>query len=199
VEALNPLGPLGPFGPLGALGLETWLAIGSGALALLSFLFNWRVVARQSAREAEHLRAARDADLIAWADDAIEALGDAQELLRERGRTLQAEAFRVGHSKCRTRLTVLLDRGRLFFPGALDEGDARDSAEDSAYRGRPHPALQALFDAYQVLTKTNRDNVEYTREDVMALVAARRRFVSEVFDAVDPRRRVAAIARLTKD
>jgi hypothetical protein len=179
------------------LSLETWLAIGSGAFALASFLFNWRVVARQSAREAEALRAARDADLIAWADEAIAALGDAQELLRERGRTLQAEAFRVGHSRCRTRFTVLLDRGRLFFPGALDEDSADDAAE-SAYRGRPHPALQALYDAYQVITKADRDNSEYDRRAVIALVSARRRFVSEVFDAVDPRRRVAAIARLTR-
>jgi hypothetical protein len=178
--------------------IETWLAIGSGVFALVSFLFNWRVVARQAAREAESLRAARDADLIAWADDAIETLGDAQELLRERGRTLQAEAFRVGHSKCRTRFTVLLDRGRLFFPGALEDGDAEEAGAESAYRGRPHPALQALYDAYQVVTKSNRDNVEYDRRDVLALVAARRRFVSEVFDAVDPRRRVAAIARLTR-
>ncbi|MBL8551742.1 MAG: hypothetical protein JNJ73_17270 [Hyphomonadaceae bacterium] len=181
---------------LAGFSLETWLAIGSGVLAVLSFLFNWVVVSRQSAREAETLRAARDADLIAWADDAIAALGDAQELLRERGRTLSADAFKVGHSKCRTRFTVLLDRGRLFFPGALADGE--DDNRESAYRGRSHPALQALFDAYQVVTKTNRDNVEYTREDVMALVAARRRFVSEVFDAVDPRRRVAAIARLTR-
>jgi hypothetical protein len=181
------------------LGIETWLAFGSGVFALLSFLFNWRVVSRQAAREAENLRAARDADLIAWADEAIAALGDAQELLRERGRTLQADAFRVGHSKCRTRFTVLLDRGRLFFPGALDEGDAEEAGVESAYRGRPHPALQALFDAYQVVSKADRDNSEYDRRAVLALVAARRRFVSEVFDAVDPRRRVAAIARLTRD
>lgn len=181
------------------LSFETWLSIASAALAVASFLFNWRIVSRQEARAAEAVRRERDADLIAWADDAILVLGDAQEMLRERGRTLDAAGFNLSRSRCRTRFTVLLDRGRLFFPGALqDSGDGGETNEDSAYRGKPHPALDALYRAYQVVSNTDRAEAEYSREDVMKLVAARRRFVSEVFDAVDPRRRVAAIERLSR-
>lgn len=182
---------------LAGLSLEAQLAIASGLLALASFIFNWVVISRQEARAAEDLRAARDAALIAWADEAIAALGETQEILRERGRTLQADAFRIAHSRARTRLTILLDRGRLFFPAALGS-EADEKGVESAYRGDPHPALDALFEAYQVVTQTDRDLAEYDRDTVMKLVAARRRFVSEVFDVVDPRRRVDAIRRLTR-
>jgi hypothetical protein len=167
------------------LGLELWIAIVSSALAIISFGFNVRLIARQERREKAALRLQKDGDLIAWANDAIQALGRVQGLLRDRARLIDQQAFAKQRSECRTELSVIADRGRLFFPGEI----LSDADEGTAYSDNANPVVKALEDALRLLKDINLDDHAYSRDDVMALVEIRRSFVDRVFAAVDPRRR----------
>ncbi len=167
------------------LGIELWIAIITSALAIISFLFNLRLVARQERRERAALRLQKDGDLIAWADDAIAALGRVQGLLRERERLLGREEFARLRSECRTDISVIADRGRLFFPGEL----VNDAQDEQAYSSKADPVIEALDDALKLLKTLDLDNHAYNRDDVLALVEIRRKFVNRVFAAVDPHRR----------
>jgi hypothetical protein len=174
------------------LGLEQWVALASAFLALASFGFNWAVVRRQTAMQFEALRTAHDSDLIGWADEVIETLAEAQKLCRDRGKLVGEEEFLRQRSALRTRISALLDRGRLFFPN--QPIDVENGAPEAAYQGKRQPALDAIFAAYRVLSDVGRDGAP--EEPVMAIVAQRRVFVSEIFNAVDPRRRQATITEL---
>lgn len=166
--------------------LEIGLALGSAAIALVSLLLNWRLVRQQARREIEGLRLQRDAELIKWADDTIDTLAAIQMLLRDRARLISSEVFLARRSQLRTQLSAVIDRGRLFFPSA----EAHDEAgNETAYSGDDDPVIAALNKAQNVLKQIDLTRHEYDRDTVLALVAARRQFVSRVFDAVDPRRR----------
>jgi hypothetical protein len=176
------------------LGFSEWLALASAAIAVLSFLLNRATVRRQQAMQFEALRAQRDGELIAWADAAIVAIADAQRHCRDLKNDLLVgdDALRNA-SEVRTRLSVLLDQGRLFFPNQT--APTEDDAE-VAYVGQPHPAVDALYRCYRVISDLGRASPMSPGEAVTAVVAQRRRFVSEVFVSVDPRRRQAAMSAL---
>ena len=168
------------------LSFESWVTLGSALIAVVSFLLNWRLVRAQAKREIESLRLQKDTALIKWADAAIETLAATQMLLWDRARLLSAEDFLQGRSKLRTELSAIIDRGRLFFPTA--EAQTEDG-EETAYSGDDDPVIAALNQAQDVLKNVDLAAHAYDRDTVLALVKARRQFVSRVFDAVDPRRR----------
>ena len=178
------------------LSVSDWLAIGSVGLAGLSLLISQATAARQQRLAREGLRLARDSDLIAWADLAIEAIADAQGYCRDVKNNLLIgpEAARA-QSSLRTRLSALLDRGRLFYPNQPAPDEDPPPPGESAYAGAPHPAIDALFRVYRIISDLGRFEMK-PAEAVQAVVTQRRRFVSEVFDSVDPRRRAAALKRL---
>lgn len=169
--------------------VEVWLSIGSAFVAFISLIVNWRLVRRQEKREIEALIMQRDADLIAWADDAIDILANCQGLLRERARLLDERAFLELRSELRTALSVVLDRGRLFFPASPLPGDNNSASSEAAYTGEAAPPIAALDEAFRLLKDLDLSNHAYNRDDVLELVAVRREFVSTVFNAIDPRRR----------
>lgn len=177
----------------GQLGFNEWVALISAALAILSFLFNWLVVRRQTAMQFEALRADRDSDLIDWADLVIEAMADAQKLCRDKDKLISPQDFALGQSETRTRLSALLDRGRLFFPN--QEMDVEGGAAEAAYMGKRQPALDAIFGVYRIVSDVGRRD-SAPEDPVRAIVAEKRTFVSEVFNTVDPRRRQAAMSDL---
>ena len=168
------------------LPIEVWIAIGSALLALFSFLLNWRLVRQQAKREIEGLRLQKDTALIRWADEAIDTLAAIQMLLRDRARLIDKDTFKRERSVLRTQLSAVIDRGRLFFPSAEAHGA---DGEETAYSGTEDPVIDALNAAQTVLKHVDLTDHVYDRETVLELVAARRQFVSRVFDAVDPRRR----------
>ena len=179
---------------LKTLGLNEWLTIVSALVAVASFAFNWAVVRRQTAMQFESLRAAHDSDLIKWADEVIEQMANAQKLCRDRFKDggLGDDEFTRGRSELRTRISALLDRGRLFFPNAPLNED--QSGVEAAYRGKRQPALDAVFGVYRVITDAGRDGAP--DEAVNAIVAHKRVFISEVFNTIDPRRRESIMSRL---
>lgn len=172
---------------LNELEFEHWLSVGSAGVALVSFLFNLHLIRKQEKREVESLRLQKDQDLIDWAGEAIDVLSGVQQLLRERGKLYDPDDFLKERSQLRTRLSAVIDKGRLFFPSAhLSESEF---STETAYVGSSDPVIAALETAERILKAVDLTKNEYVRETVLELVAARRQFVSSVFNAVDPRRR----------
>lgn len=181
---------------LAGFGLEQWVAIISAFLAVSSFLLSQRAVKRQEKMQLEALRAARDSDLIAWADAAIGGIASAQGFCRDcKNGLLDDAGQKRGQSDLRTQLSALLDRGRLFFPNQPDANED-EIAGEAAYAGVPHPAIDALYRIYRVISDLSRPEGLDPKSAVQAIVAQRRRFVSDVFRSIDPRRRDAALKNL---
>jgi hypothetical protein len=177
-----------------ALGFSEWLALASAGVAAVSFLMSRATVRRQEAIQFESLRAQRDGDLIAWAHAAIVAIADAQRHCRDlKNGLLAGDDGLRNASEVRTRLSVLLDQGRLFFP---NQAEPTEEDAEVAYVGEPHPAVDALYRCYRIISDLGRASPLSPGEAVTAVVAQRRRFVSEVFVSVDPRRRQAAMSAL---
>ena len=177
-----------------SIGFGEWLAVFSAIAAFVSFLLNRGTVKRQERMQFEGLRAAGDTDLIAWAGEVIERLADAQRLCRDFDDGIVSEAqLLTARSETRTRISALLDRGRLFFPNTIvqvEEGKA------AAFQGKRQKALDSIFGAYRVISDLTRPGGLPPREAVLAIVEHKRAFVSEVFLHVDPRRRREAIRSL---
>jgi hypothetical protein len=178
-----------------ALTVSDWLAIGSIVIAAASFLISQAAVRRQEQLQIEALRTARDSDLIAWADLAIDAIADVQRHCRDvKNALLIGPDAARNQSELRTRLSALLDRGRLFFPNQPPGEDEDSPVGETAYVGEAQPAIDALHQVFRLITDFGR--FEMTPADaVKAVVAHRRRFVSEVFISIDPRRRDATLRR----
>lgn len=179
---------------LTGFGPEQWVAIVSALLAAASFFLSQRAVKRQERIQLEALRTARDSDLIAWADLAIDGIAAAQGFCRDCKNGLLPESdWTRRHSDLRTSLSALLDRGRLFFPNQPDALEDGAGSPDAAYAGVPHPAIDALYQVYRIVTDFTRPEGLDAKSAVQAIVGQRRRFVSDVFRSIDPRRRDAAL------
>lgn len=179
---------------LQSLDLNAWLGIGSAAIAVVSFLFNWAVVNRQSAMQFESLKAQTDSDLLAWADSAIDALSEAIWIAKGRGALLSEEETRRRAAQAMQRLSAIADKGRLFFPNMVPQQHGHD--KHAAYRGVRPPILDALIFAYFKLERMDTRNIETDAEAAEFLTRCRRLLVSEVQRAVDPRRRGKMLRRL---
>ena len=178
-------------------GVSEWVAIASALFAFVSFLLSRSTVLRQEIAQYESLRAARDADLIAWANEAIDTVSEAQGFCRDRKNGLLADAaVALENSRLRTRFQALLDRGRLFFPSPDRPSEQGDDDGEAAYAGAPHPSLDALYAIYRIIADMDRAKPLTPAEAVRAVVAQRRRFVSTVFLSVDPRRREAMLKKV---
>ncbi|HWA23563.1 MAG TPA: hypothetical protein VG735_14305 [Caulobacterales bacterium] len=180
------------------LGFNEWLSLASALVAFISFMLSRAAVRRQEAMQFESLRADQDGRLISWADDAITAIADAQRHCRDqKNGLLTGDEAKRNCSELRTRMSALLDRGRLFFPNQPDSaGEEPEQAAEAAYVGQSQPAIDALYNAYRIISDLGRTLPLSPAEAVNAVVAQRRRFVSEVFRSVDPRRRQAALDAL---
>ena len=183
-----------------------WVAMVSALIAVTSFLANWRVVSRQSKMQAADLQMAHDSDVIAWFHETVDVLADAQETLREAGKSSPVEEFDIKRSRSRTRISAMLDRGRLFFPN-LDQGDGHGQEREAGYQGYRQPALDALYACYRVVSDwptplpdaiMTEEQKHEKKQRLKGLVDARRVLVSEVFKAIDPRRRGRLLEELTK-
>lgn len=183
---------------LGSLNLNNWLATLSALVAVISFLLSRATVRRQEAMQIENFRNQRDNSLISWANEAIVAIADVQRHCRDiKNGLLAGHDERQAASELRTRLSVLLDTGRLFFPNQPEATDDEGAAAEVAYSGQTHEAIDALYRVYRVISDLGREGGLIAPVAVQAVVAERRRFVSEVFRSIDPRRRNAAFNALT--
>jgi hypothetical protein len=184
---------------LARLGFSEWLSLASAIVAIVSFLLSRATVRRQELMQYEALRAQRDDQLVGWADAAIRAIADAQRHCRDlKNGLLTPEETKRNASELRTRMSALLDSGRLFFPNQQEaDDDDMGAPAEAAYLGQSHDAIDALYNAYQIISHLGRDSPLTPEQAVKAVVAHRRRFVSEVFRSIDPRRREDAMSSLS--
>lgn len=176
------------------LGINEWIAIVSAALAILSFLFNWAVVRRQTALQSESLKGQLDANVLDWGSEAMDVLTDCVWLACNRGASIPAEEFAREHARSRAKLSAIIDKGRLFFPNRVTatkgEGKAR------AFRGgRPFVLNPLVFAFFELDTLDPAESSPATDAGDF-LVACRREFVSELQHHLDPRRRRETLRRL---
>ena len=176
------------------LGIEQWLTLVSAGLAILSFVLNLRLVARQEKRNRVAMKMAHDSDVIAWSDEVITLLANAQEMLVEKGVSYNDAEFRGRRSSIRAELSALIDRGRLFFPNRADGDYGKE--KEAGFQGRRHPALHVLVDAYGVIDASGSapgpDSANSEK-----LTTHRRKFMAEIFTSVDPVRRGEKMKELT--
>ncbi len=177
-----------------SLGIEHWLAIGSAVLALASFILNMRLVDRQEKRNAVAMKMAHDSDIIRWSDEVIALLAAAQEMVAEKGVSYSDPEFPSRRSAVRAQLSALIDRGRLFFPNREDGDYGKD--KEAGFQGRRHPALDTLVDAYTLVDKSGYSPGP-DRDAIAGLTVQRRKFMAEVFQAVDPVRRGEKLKEVT--
>jgi hypothetical protein len=181
-----------------SLKINDLLSILSAVVAALSFLLSRATVRRQEAMQVETFRNQRDNSLITWANAAIAGIADVQRHCRDlKNGLIEGKEERNLASELRTRLSVLLDSGRLFFPNQPEVEEEDQPTAETAYAGQNHEAIDALYQVYRVISDLGREPGLNAADAVQAVVAQRRRFVSEVFRSIDPRRRDAAFEALT--
>lgn len=174
-------------------GVNEWVAVGSALLALASLVLNWLVVRRQTELQYETLRAEMDAEVIAWAHDAITLVSDGAALARGRGQMYPAAEFaRLAHETAE-KLSAVADRGRLFFPN--EQPDRHGQDKEAAFQGFRPPILDAIVFACGRLGKLPAEGGPDT-EAAEFLNKCRRLLVSEAQNAIDPRRRKQMLQRL---
>lgn len=173
--------------------LEQWIGIGSAVLALLSFILNLRLVARQEKRNSVAMKMAHDSDVIRWSDEVVSLLAAAQEMLSEKGVSYGEMEFAHRRSSARAQLSALIDRGRLFFPNRADGDYGKE--KEAGFQGRRQAVLQVLVEAYGLIDKSGAIPGP-DRDAVTQLTTHRRKFMGEVFKAVDPVRRGQHIKEL---
>ncbi len=178
-----------------AVNAETWLAVGSAVAAFASFLINRRLVARQAAMQFESLKAQMDADILAWAHEATDALSEGIMLAKGRGVVFEEGEMRRRLFDVGGRLSSLADRGRLFFPNIPG---ANGKANEGAFQGSRQPILDAMVFGHLQVERIDARN---TGPDLVAaeyLTKCRRLMISEVQAAIDPRRRREALKQISQ-
>jgi len=176
------------------MGVNEWVAVGSAALALASLVLNWLVVRRQTELQFETLKTEMDAEVIAWAHEAIDQVTQGIALARGRGQAYPQDEFsRLAHETAQ-KLSSIADRGRLFFPN--ESPDAHGQDKEAAFQGYRQPILDAVVFA---CARLGRLDVSAAGPDEAAaefLTKCRRLLVSEAQNAIDPRRRGQMLRRL---
>jgi hypothetical protein len=173
--------------------LQDWVAIGSALLALASLLLNWLIVRRQTELQFEELRAHMDSDVLAWAQEAIDAVSEGAALARARGQYTPAE-FHTRALELSQRCASLADRGRLFFPNVSPQDHG--AHKEAAFQGYRQPILDAVVFACGRLERIDAHEQGPDKDAAAFLVKCRRLLVSEAQNAIDPRRRRQMLRRL---
>ncbi len=176
-------------------GVNEWVAVGSAMLAVVSLVFNYVVVQKQTELQTATLRVEMDSEVIAWTQEAIDAVSAGVTLARGRG----SDGYTPGEfsrrvSEASHQLSSLADRGRLFFPN--DQPDAHGHQKERAFQGYRQPILDAVVFACARLEKMDKTLAAPDNESAAYLVKCRRLLVSEAQNAVDPRRRKEMLDRL---
>lgn len=175
-------------------GVNEWVAVVSAVIALISFGLNWLVVRRQTELQYETLRAEMDAEVISWANEAIDQVSHAASLARGRGVTYGPDELRrLTFETCQP-LSSMADRGRLFFPNESPETHGRD--KEAAFQGYRPPILDAVVFASTRIGRMECAAPEPDNDAAEFLTKCRRLLVSEAQNAIDPRRRGQMLRRL---
>jgi hypothetical protein len=167
-------------------------------IAGLGALLAWFVTARSHRATLEQYRLDASSvaadwlrDLRAWASEAVDVLAEASYTCR-RGDPEPSSDEGASVSRCRHRLSALIDRGRFLLPNERE--DEVGSHKPRAYRGLRHHALDSLVAAERVLGDSIALGDFPDRKS--ALIGLRREFVSSVQAIIDPQSFNQEVARV---
>jgi len=166
---------------------ETFIAGASALVAVIAAVFSSRETRKQRNILKETLRQRVDEASVAWGNEAIDALAEAEGLVsfnKIAGFTQKPERVKVAQE-----LSALADRGRLFFPNS--ETGKKGTDKEGAFRGSRAPILEALIFAHFELKAT--EEGEAGQADYIN--RCRRLFVSELQAHIDPAQRDLVVGR----
>jgi hypothetical protein len=174
--------------------LEQAVALISAIFAIASFALSFAVVQRQTRLQFESLRSQIDQQIMAWAVEAIDALADAAQLVKSRGKAWNPDEMADRTSLVCARLSAIADKGRLIFPNHAHQ--AHGAEKEIAFQGFRPVVLDCLIFAYAQLERVDPKGVGVDDVACAFIMNCRRLFVSEVQLAIDPRRRQKILAEL---
>ncbi len=169
--------------------VEALAAISQAIAAILSLaalIISLWVFSRQQRLNRWQLRLHREDHIIAWSQTCIALMAEVEEHLKTAGEGPLVAWPNDEFVRLRSRLSALIDEGRLYFPNLPDPVHGKNKQE--AYRGHRQSILDRLVEAYDFLRK-----IQATEAVVPAAEVAdkfndiRRAFVSDVQKAIDPR------------
>ena len=177
------------------------MSIGSYALApgdLISVVALAVSVAAAAGTIVINLRGQRRqyfSELRRWADEGCDELSEAVHLC-DLDPTTSAIDFVARRHALRVSISSLIDRGRWFFPNLREHEVGVD--RDKAFRGFRPPVLDELVAAYKLVGRMDPASHAANGELREPLVAAKRRFSSEIQIYLDPRKSETKFTRLTE-
>ena len=174
--------------------LSDWVAVISALLALASLVLSWVVVRRQTQLQYESLKAQMDADVLAWAHEAIDLVSEGVALARGRGAIYGPGEFPRLVLETSQKLSAVADRGRLFFPNEAPH--AQGLEKETAFQGFRPPILDAVVFSCSQVERIDPAQSGPDEDAAQFLRKCRRLLVSEVQNAIDPRRRGQMLKQL---
>ena len=137
------------------------------------------------------------ATLRTWADQVSDLLSDAihfSELDPQRG---PDGSFFERRNRLRIAVSSMIDRGRWFFPNL--HTDKFGQHKEQAFQGYRQEILNSLVAAYDALTHIDYKTAANNPPRRVELVTAKRLFVSEVQDVLDPACRDQEFRKITHE
>jgi hypothetical protein len=183
---------------LGELSTGDWVSLGLFFISLFLGFLSWisrtalarvrreRDQAEEMRRlERNQMRSAVLAELLVWARMTNEAMAEANVFFRNKPAGQPLDAKTAG--ELMARLSALVDTGRLYFPnhsGDLDWPSFRE--RPTAMKGFRDPILDTLMLAHEELRHSANVDDAAAQDGADNIFNARRTFISELQDWVDP-------------
>lgn len=180
------------FGSLSNAGkIDAWAAISQTLAAFLSLaalLLSLWVFSRQQRLNRWQLRLQREDHIIAWSQSCIVLMAEVEEYLRLDSGTDSEVLPTADYVRIRSKLSALIDEGRLYFPNLRNSNHG--ALKPEAYKGHRQVILDHLVEAYDFLRQQQEahgvsDDERQASEAEFNRI--RRAFVSAAQSAIDPR------------
>ncbi len=165
---------------------EMFVAFLSAVVSVFGALIARRETRRQRSLQTARLRQSLDASSLDWGNQAIDALGRAAMFARNRHLYNTDAAFQTNKINLLIALSVLVDRGRMFFPNI--DPSTRGAHKEGAYRGKRPPILDAIMWSYVELDCLKHEGDGAADTSGAFIDDCRRLLVSELQAHLDPRR-----------
>jgi hypothetical protein len=149
-----------------------------------------RIAREQAALMFEQARLQRDSDILRWTERCIETLSEADAFVGALSSLPMSEIDKLQHGALLTRLSALIDQGRMYFPNQTPE--KQGTGKPVAYQGFRQRILTVLVRSYDEIAKAaSMKSPNDAKNGMERLLVLRRMFVSEAQIAIDPRRFIA--------
>ncbi len=165
--------------------MSDWVAVASAGVSVLALVLNIVITSRQTRVSVETFKFNNDTQLMNWANRVVVAMAEAYHL------TAKTDVHALA-----TDLSALIDEGRWYFPNK-GKKDA-DNEKPGAYRGNRQVVLDYIVAVYDAIVAMPNADEQAWQKHMASIHEARRRFVSEIQQAVDPRRRAWVMDRFKK-